>query len=70
MKITVKYDVSQHTRTDTYDVSDFGLSDEEWNDMSDDEKNIVLMDMVENDRPYWTVDSINEKDKIFLQSLT
>ena len=56
MKIEVKYEVSQSTDYDTFDLSDLGLTEEEWNVMSEDERNELLMD-AKTEQPYWTVSS-------------
>lgn len=59
MKIKVRFEVSQTHTYETYDLEDLGITLEEWNEMSDDAKNILLMDMV-TDQPYYQVDRIKE----------
>lgn len=61
MKITVKYGVSQSRTNATWDLEDLGLSVEEWNEMSKDKKEEILMEMMENDQPYWMVETFEEK---------
>lgn len=60
MKITVKYEVSQ-TRTDeTWDLEEMGFTEDQWEEMDSEEKNEALMDMMENQQPYWMVDYFRE----------
>ena len=63
MKISVKLGASETTGNETFDLEDLGLTQEEWDLMSESEKNIVIENAVfeQNDQPYWMVDSFNEK---------
>jgi len=60
MKIEVKFDASQSMRRDTYSLDDLGFSEEDWLALTDEEKRIELMCMVENDQPYWAVGTFTE----------
>lgn len=62
MKVKVKYEASETQRTDTFDVEqDFGLTIEQWNEMTDDSKRELLMDSVEHEPPYWAVEKFEEQ---------
>ena len=62
MKIHVKYVASATTQNLTFTPSDFGLTDEEWTEKSEDEKRMILMDNGDNERPYWDVDKYEEEE--------
>lgn len=60
MQIKVTYEPNQLSRTDVFTPADFGLSDEDWELMSDDDKRSLLTDAVEHEPPYWAVNYITE----------
>lgn len=63
MKIQVKYEASSTTNYESFDTEDyFGYTDEQWNELSEDEKNSLLMEAVENNQPYWMVASVKIED--------
>lgn len=63
MKIEVKYEASYTTKYETFDTKEqFGLTDDEWNELSEDEKNSLLMEAVENNQPYWMVERVTNLD--------
>lgn len=63
MKVKVKYEASETQRNDTFDVEqDFGFTIEQWNKMSDEKKREILMEAVEHEPPYWSVDIFEEKN--------
>ena len=59
--IKVKYTPNQTSRSDSFNYSDFGLSREEWMELSDDEKIEMLNNGMEHEPPYWTVDYFTEE---------
>ena len=59
MKVKAKYEVSETSKTDTWDVEDLGYSPEEWSELSEDAKNKVLIDAIV-EQPYWCVASYEE----------
>ena len=60
MTIKVKYEASETSISELFTLEDFNLTKEEWDQMSDDKKNELLMEMVENNQPYWVVESFTE----------
>lgn len=63
MKVEVKYEANETQRWETFDLEvDLGLSEEEWKEMSEDEKREILMDSI-TEQPYWMVDRFTEKQR-------
>ena len=63
MKIEVKYEASSTTNYETFDTEDyFGYTDEQWNELSEDDRNSLLMEAVENNPPYWMVSRVTKQD--------
>jgi len=61
MKIKVRFEVSQNFTTETFDIEDLGLTIEEWQKKSEDEKREILMDCMDlSSQPYWMVDTYSE----------
>lgn len=60
MQIKVTYEPNQSSRTEVFTPTDFGLSDEDWNLMDEDDKRSLLIEAVEHEPPYWTVNYITE----------
>lgn len=56
MKIKVKYEVSENYDFETWELSDLGLTKEEWDEMDEDKRNELLMD-AKISQPYWAVSS-------------
>lgn len=63
MKISVKLEVSESRGHHTFDLDDFGVTKEEWEQMSDSEKHDAVEKAVFDlsDQPYWCVDSFDER---------
>ena len=61
MRVKVKYEPSQSSRSDVYDIENYGITVDEWMDMDEDDKRTFLRDMVEHEPPYWTVDYFTEE---------
>lgn len=60
MKIKVKISVSERNRIVNLEPDDFGLTDEQWNDLSEEAKSGMVSDYIDNfDQPYWDIDSID-----------
>ena len=62
MKIKVKYTPNQSSRSDVYNIEDYGITTEEWMNMDEDQKRIFLSDLVEHEPPYWAVDYFTENE--------
>ena len=60
MKIKVKYEVSNRQRSDSFKPEDLGFTENEWKELSYDQKQEALMEAAENDQPYWVVDTFEE----------
>ena len=60
MKIKVKYSASASEKFDTWDMDDLGVTIDQWNGMTEDERNQVLMAAAESEQPYWAVDKYEE----------
>jgi hypothetical protein len=60
MKIKVKYEVSSSQRSDSFKPEDLGFTENEWKELSYDQKQEALMEAAENDQPYWVVDTFEE----------
>jgi hypothetical protein len=60
--ISVKLAVSQNTNHITLDYDDLGLTEEEYDNLSEAEKHSLIQDFVHTipDQPYWFVDKITE----------
>lgn len=63
MKISVKLDVSESKGHHTFDLEDLGVTEQEWNEMSESKKNNIVEKAVFDlpEQPYWMVDSFNEQ---------
>lgn len=63
MKITVRADASETVRHFTYYLSDYDMTDEEWEKMSNEERNAKLQEWLdgEPETPVWIVDRYEEK---------
>lgn len=64
MKITVKANVSQESKTFEYDLEDIGITPEEWENMSAEEKNDTIQAALdtEPEQPYWVVDEFSTEE--------
>lgn len=62
MRIKVKYGVNSTSRSDSFKPEELGFTENEWKKLSYGEKQEALMEAVENDQPYWCVDSFDETD--------
>jgi len=53
---------SQYSDTDVIDLDEIGLTEEQWNEMSESEKDKTIQDYVidKNEQPYWTMESFSE----------
>jgi hypothetical protein len=60
MKIKVKYEVSSRQRSESFKPEDLGFTENEWKELSYDQKQEALMEAAENDQPYWVVDTFEE----------
>ena len=63
MKIQVKLGASETTGNETFDLDDLGLTQTEWDLMSESEKHEVIKGVVfaQHSQPYWMVDSFEVK---------
>lgn len=63
MKISVKLEVSEINGHHTFDLEDLGVTEQEWEQMSDSEKHAAVEKAVFDlpDQPYWMVDSFYER---------
>lgn len=63
MKISVKLEVSENSKHHTFDLDDLDLIKEQWETMSDSQKQDAIEKAVFDlpDQPYWMVDSFKEK---------
>lgn len=63
MKISVRLEVSQNTNHVSFDLSNFGLSESEWEELSDKEKHELIESAVFDlpEQPYWVLDSFSEQ---------
>jgi len=56
--ITFTTDVSSERNRFTYKFEDLGISEEEWNEMSESDKNKFLQDICDQEeQPFWVLDS-------------
>ena len=62
MKISVKLGVSQNLDYRTFDLDDLGVTEQDWNEMTELEKEEFLQKEVFGlpDQPYWMVESFDE----------
>lgn len=62
MRIRVKLAASQNTSHETFDLEDLNCTLEEWNAMSEEDKNDLLQESANElrEQPYWCVDSFDE----------
>lgn len=60
MKIKVRYVASPIERSGDIDLSELGITEDEWNLLSTDEKEEKLTDAVEHDTPSWFVANFEE----------
>jgi len=62
MKISVKLEVSESTGHRTFDLDDLGVTQEEWNEMSESEKHDAVEKAVFDlpEQPYWMVGSFDD----------
>lgn len=68
MKIKVKYEVSSRQRSESFKPEDLGFTENEWKELSYDQKQEALMEAAENDQPYWVVDTFEEIWNNFLSN--
>lgn len=62
MKIHVRFDPSEDVRYESFDLyDDLGVTEEEWNSMDEEERELLLMDAVEDNEPYWMVYRYDEE---------
>ena len=63
MKISVKLEVSESNGHHTFDLDDLGVTEQEWNEMSESEKNDAVEKAVFDlpEQPYWMVGSFDER---------
>ena len=64
MKISVTVEVSQEKDHYTFDLSDFGLNESEWNALPEEEKEEIIREEVYSlpDQPYWMIGAWSEND--------
>jgi hypothetical protein len=62
MKIRAEFEITVSVIQKVVDLSEYGVTDEEWNDMSEDEQNDWLFDNVLDrmEQPSWDVCSKDE----------
>lgn len=63
MKIYAKLEVSQNTSSETFDLEDLGVTEEEWENLSyNDKKELIAKAVLDlPDQPYWMLDNFSEK---------
>jgi len=63
MKISVTLGASQDTGHQNFDLEDFGVTEQEWNEMSESKKKDLIQSAVNDlhDQPYWIADSFSEE---------
>ena len=63
MKISVKLEVSESNGHHTFDLDDLGVTEQEWNEMSESEKHDAVEKAVFDlpEQPYWMVGSFDER---------
>ena len=64
MKIKVKVETNQDNDYFTFDLDDIGMSEKEWNKLSNEEKHEKLDELVGDlpEQPYWMVDTFSEDE--------
>ena len=62
MKISVTLGSSQDTGHHNFNLEDLGVTEEEWNEMSESKKKDLIQSAVNDlhDQPYWVADSFLE----------
>lgn len=62
MKIIIRCTPNEERRTFTVDFTDLGMTQKEWYNLTNKEKEVLLQEQVdEYDQPYWAVDDFEEK---------
>jgi hypothetical protein len=63
MKISVTLGASQDTSHHKFSLDDLGVTEQEWNEMSESEKKDLIQNAVNDlhDQPYWITDSFSEE---------
>lgn len=63
MKIKAKLEVSENTRSVTFDFDDLGVTQQEWDELNDYAKEQLVKEAVFglNDQPYWCLDRFTEQ---------
>jgi len=62
MKITVRVNPSETIRHIKFNLSDYDVTDEQWEKMTETERNEKLQELVDDEpeHPYWVVDNYDE----------
>lgn len=62
MKITVSLTVSQETNNLTFDLEDLNLTQDDWNNLNESERESAIQKIVDDlpEQPYWVVDTFTE----------
>jgi len=61
MKIKIKLEVSDDKRTEYVTIDDLGLTNEEWGNLSEEEKFSCIQGYCDSiEQPYWAVDTFEE----------
>ena len=63
MKIKLSLVPSKLQKTTSIDLSDLDRSEQEWADMSEDERRAAIDEYIANfDQPYWDIDKVEYQD--------
>jgi hypothetical protein len=64
MKVYVKLESSQDSRSVTLDMEDLGFTKKEWMKLSEEEKKDNIQVAIDNlpDQPFWVAQDFNEED--------
>jgi len=61
MKLKIKLEVSEETKSTVIELSDYGITDEEWDGLDEDERDEKLQEIVDHfDQPYWVAEKFEE----------
>lgn len=64
MKLRVKCEPNEDSRSFTVDTTDLGYTDEEWNELSEEAKLEAIHEEIDGyEQPYWIVDKFSEITK-------
>lgn len=64
MYLSVRLSVSEDTKHKKIELEDLGITEDEWNVLSEEERNEKLNDYIgdEPEQPYWVVDRYDETE--------